>query len=396
MSDALPRQQILIVDDEPSNIRILVECLKPDYELMVARGGFEALEHARNAEQLDLVLLDIQMPEMDGYEVCRSLKADSRLRTIPVIFITAMNEERDEAQGFELGAVDYITKPFSTVIVKARVDTHMELKRHRDHLEKLAEQRARQLVHAERLVQLGTLSAGIAHEISNPMTYISLSATMLQKLFDGIVPSVQRAFENKAEDREEFRKFLEQGQNYLDSFTEGVSRIQSIVGSMKKFARRDTEEKKQTDLEECIEDALRICHSALKYNVEVEKTFDRNLPFIQANAQQLGQVFTNLFNNAAHAMEGRKDGELIIAAGPMDDTRVRVTVEDNGHGIPQDKMETIWEAFMTTKGPEKGTGLGLSISKGIIEDHGGRIFAEQRPEGGARFIIELPVSQSAA
>ncbi|NCC51160.1 MAG: hybrid sensor histidine kinase/response regulator [Spartobacteria bacterium] len=386
------RQRILIVDDEPSNIRILVECLKTDYELNVARGGKEALELAHSTEGLDLILLDIQMPEMTGYEVCRQLKAGSGVKDIPVIFITALSEERDEAKGFDLGAVDYITKPFSTVIVKARVDIHMELKLHRDHLEELAEQRAKQLVHAERLVTLGTLSAGIAHEVSNPLTYISLSAVMMRKMFDDMRPVVERSFEYSEEDREKFRTLLQQGEAYLNSFTEGTERIEAIVKSMKKFARRDTDEKTRCAIDEALNDALRICHSALKYNIEVTQHLDPTLPPIIANSQQLGQVFTNLLNNAAHAMEGRKDGKILIRTEQVDPGHIRITVEDNGHGIPKDKFEAIWEAFMTTKGPEKGTGLGLSISKGIINDHGGSIRAENVETGGARFIIELPVN----
>jgi len=392
MTDEIRRQRILIVDDEPSNIRILVECLKTDYELIVARSGQEALELAYATPVLDLILLDIQMPEMTGYEVCLQLKSKKAVQDIPVIFITALSEERDEAKGFDLGAVDYITKPFSPVIVKARIDIHMELKLHRDHLEELAEQRAKQLVHAERLVTLGTLSAGIAHEISNPLTYISLSAVMMQKMLEEMLPIIELSFEHRDEEREKFRTLLERSNAYLSSFSEGTERIETIVRSMKRFARHDDDVKIHCSVEDAIDDALRICYSALKYNITVEKNFVPDLSDVMANSQQLGQVFTNLFNNAAHAMDGRKDGRILIKTEQLDPEHLRIIVEDNGHGIPDDKIELIWDAFMTTKGPEEGTGLGLSISKGIIEDHGGTIRAENNENQGARFIIELPVN----
>lgn len=135
---------VMIVDDIKANIDILVDTLRSDYEISVAMDGKAALE-AIAEDKPDLILLDIMMPEMDGYEVCKRLKACESTKNIPVIFITAMTEERDEAKGLALGAVDYITKPFSLELVKSRVRNQIELKRHRDHLEELVARRTRQL-----------------------------------------------------------------------------------------------------------------------------------------------------------------------------------------------------------------------------------------------------------
>lgn len=135
MENISEEQKVLIVDDEPANIRILIETLKGRYHLIGATCGKEALDCALSDDPPDLILLDILMPDMDGYEVCARLKHEERTRHIPVIFITVMEEDADEARGFELGAVDYITKPFSPATVNARVKTHLELKRHRDRLE---------------------------------------------------------------------------------------------------------------------------------------------------------------------------------------------------------------------------------------------------------------------
>lgn len=138
------RQKILIVDDEPANIKVLGEMLMYEYQISFAGTGQEALElTVKNAP--DLILLDIVMPDMDGYEVCRKLKSQESTAKIPVIFITAKNSEEDEAKGFEIGAVDYITKPFSLTVVQARVKTHLELKRHRDFLEWLLQKRTSEL-----------------------------------------------------------------------------------------------------------------------------------------------------------------------------------------------------------------------------------------------------------
>jgi len=132
------RSSILIVDDQPTNIRVLGEALKNDYQIKMATTGLKALEIASSDDPPDLILLDIIMSGIDGYEVCKKLKESHKTEKIPVIFITAKNQESDETKGLEYGAVDYITKPFSTPIVKARVKTHLELKRHRDILEDLS------------------------------------------------------------------------------------------------------------------------------------------------------------------------------------------------------------------------------------------------------------------
>lgn len=129
---------ILIVDDSPMNIKVLGETLKSTYKIRIATDGRKALEIARSTPAPDLILLDIIMPGMDGYEVCRKLQSDHSTKNIPIIFVTSMDEEKDETKGLELGAVDYITKPFSLPIVQARLKTHIELKQHRDFLENLS------------------------------------------------------------------------------------------------------------------------------------------------------------------------------------------------------------------------------------------------------------------
>ena len=188
MSNKFERATILLVDDEPANLQILMAALREQYNLLVAKNGKEALVRARGDSTPDLILMDVEMPLMSGYEACTALKEDDKLCDIPLIFITVLSAEEDETTGFSLGAVDYITKPFSPSVVRARVSTQLELKRHRDNLEALAEERAQQLIHAERLATLGSMAAGIVHEINNPLLYVSLSTEMLQREFDRVFP----------------------------------------------------------------------------------------------------------------------------------------------------------------------------------------------------------------
>lgn len=140
------RFTILVVDDEPTNLSLMNQILQNDYHVKVARNGTKALEIAFSENPPDLVLLDIMMPGIDGYNVCRELKRKPETRQIPVIFLTGMNSEKNEEAGLKLGAVDYITKPFNSSIVKARVHNHIQLKRHQDHLEELVKERTRELI----------------------------------------------------------------------------------------------------------------------------------------------------------------------------------------------------------------------------------------------------------
>ncbi len=150
MNDDPEKQRILIVDDEPDNIRILAEALADDYELFGATNGNEAIECASGRERPDLILLDIIMPDMNGYEILKALKAGTNTRDIPVIFITVMGRELNELRGFEMGAVDYVMKPFSPAIVRERVRTHLELKYYRDYLEDIVHKRTDELVLSNR------------------------------------------------------------------------------------------------------------------------------------------------------------------------------------------------------------------------------------------------------
>lgn len=145
----MSKDTIFIVDDVPTNIKILSEALQDEFEILFATSSRKALD-VISSNPPDLILLDVQMPEMDGYELCGLLKDDPRLHTIPVIFITAMSEEEDETRGFECGAVDYVRKPFKPMIVKSRVRTHVELKKHRDNLESLVQERTEELLNTQK------------------------------------------------------------------------------------------------------------------------------------------------------------------------------------------------------------------------------------------------------
>ena len=191
-NDIKKNSKILIVDDVPQNIQVLANILKKaGYQLGFAKDGKTALAHIEST-QFDLILLDIMMPEMDGHEVCARLKRAKKSKDIPVIFISAKDEIQDKTKGFELGAVDYITKPFDAQEVLARVKTHLTLHHYTVKLEQMVEERTRQLIHAERLATLGTFSAAIIHEINNPLSYIMGNAKLLELFWQSAKPILER------------------------------------------------------------------------------------------------------------------------------------------------------------------------------------------------------------
>jgi len=387
MNEQLNRFRLLIADDEPSNLRALVETLRDLGEITVATNGREALDRAK-ANPPDLMLLDINMPAPNGYDICRQARTDRVLKNIPIIFCTTFDAEEDEALGFQVGGADYITKPFSPSIVLARVKTHLELKRHRDHLEALAETRARQLVHSERLATLGTLAAGIAHELNNPLACVMMHADFMLHRLKALPLTGGDAF---PESCIPILDYVESTRTTLQAIIDDSDRMARIVAGMRGYAKREDENFKLAPLSASVDNALKLCFHKLKNHVETKTRFDSDLPPVRMHPQQIEQVLINLINNAVDAIEETgKEGLIEISIERVSD-QLRLTLDDNGSGIPPSKLETIWDAFFTSKG-DKGTGLGLSISRGIIQEHGGNISAQNRPEGGARFVILLPVA----
>ncbi len=390
----MQRQTVLIVDDEAVNLKMLKAYLvAAGYDVLEALDGLQAIEMAK--EQPDLVLLDVMMPDMDGFETCCKLKENQATRDIPVVFLSALHDVRTKVYGFELGGVDYVSKPFEAKELLARVRTHLTLRRQeieiREYarkLEQMVEERTRQLIHADRLATLGTFSSAIIHEISNPSTYIGGNAELLKFFWSNAKPIVERHIEEDTTGM--VAKLTPNINAIIDAIQEGNQRISTIVSRLRTYGRRESAQMRTCSLEEPVYDAINLLQHRLKRGNSVEVLVSPGLE-LYCDPQKLSQGFVNLINNAIDAVEsvGQQAKITIEATNSKDGILIRTG--DNGPGIAVDAEEQIFEPFFTTKSKETGTGLGLFIVKSIVEEHGGEVcIARSHDGGGAEFDIFLP------
>lgn len=410
------RSQLLLVDDSAMNLDTLLATLGSQYDLRVAIDGQSALDLIADGYHPDLILLDIMMPGQDGYDVCKKLKADKSTRDIPIIFLTALDSDEDEAKGLALGAIDYISKPFNPAIVIHRVKTHLTLKQHQEHLQNLVQTKTKELTEAykdmklvhdqllqqEKMASIGQLAAGVAHEINNPAGFIGSNLNSLQKyvanMNEGIAflertimsmndPEVATEVK-KMKRRLKFEFIREDIDDLIKESKDGIDRIALIVRNLKGFSRAEDDTPKPTDLKECLEGSLSIAWNEIKYKAKVEKNY-QELPLIQCLPQQLSQIFVNLLVNAAQAIEDQ--GIITVNTRQEKDWAV-VEIGDNGSGISPENLEKIFVAFYTTKSVGKGTGLGLSICHDIVQKHQGTITVASTVGEGTCFTIKLPIT----
>ncbi|OUL35811.1 hybrid sensor histidine kinase/response regulator [Nostoc sp. T09] len=426
---------VLIVDDNPANLGVLSDALdQAGLEVWVAKSGKVALERVKYALP-NLILLDVMMPEIDGFETCRQLKANPQTQDIPVIFMTALSDTTNKVEGFQVGAVDYITKPFQQQEVLSRVKLHLKLHnlgQELEHKNTLLEQKfveANQayddlkqlqikLVQGEKLSSLGQMFAGISHEINNPVDFIygnlihanEYTQEMLhllhlyQEEYPNPTPRIQAELE--VTDIEFIDNDL---LNLLKSMNFGARRIREIVKSMQIFSHVDEVRLAEVDIHECIDGTLTILNHRLKAQPEhpgIEVVKDYNLfQLVECYVGQMNQVFMNIIANAIDALdeynqqrslEDIKQNPSLIKIRTMmsEDDWVAIHIADNGPGICEEVKAKLFNPFFTTKAVGKGTGLGLSISHQIIvEKHGGSIECQSTPGKGTEFAIKIPVQQ---
>ncbi|HPO49039.1 MAG TPA: response regulator [Spirochaetota bacterium] len=390
---------VLIVDDNPTNLKILGKMLENiGFNVRGARSGEECLNSVA-ASKPDIVLLDIHMPGMDGYEVCKKLKSDSESSDIPVIFISALSEEFNKVQGFEFGGVDYITKPFELKDVELRVKTHLLLKDRTCKLKAaLSElrQKEQQLIQSEKMAALGVLTSGVAHEINNPVNFIYNSFNALKSKIDALENSINK--EGSLSQDKNFLSLTEDIPQIYKNISNGLDYIVNIVKSLKIYSRMDKDELVVSNIDELLDSALLILYHRYKNNIKIEKKC-LDLPKIKCHPGKLSQVFINILSNSIDAIEEdsainsdeKKTGFISIDAKTENDAKdVVIEFSDNGLGIDEEHKNKIFDPFWTSKEVGKGTGLGLSISLSIIKELNGDIRIESVKGKGTVVKVIIP------
>ncbi|MBD2359964.1 hybrid sensor histidine kinase/response regulator [Anabaena minutissima FACHB-250] len=403
MSDSF-KNSILIVDDIPTNIKVLFVILnQAGFKVSVAKSGKSALKKAEETLP-NLILLDVMMPEMDGFETCYQLKENPITKNIPVIFMTARSDLIDKVKGLKLGAVDYITKPIEYEEVLARINIHLELRRTQL---KLAQE--------EKMSTLGQLISGIAHEINNPINFISGNLihaqnyiadllkllNLYEKHTKNSIPAIQ-TYTNEI-DLDFIKQDLPQ---LLSSMRIGTERVEKIVRSLRLFSRLDDTQFQLFNIHEGIDSTLIILSNRIKSTstsaeINIVKNYGE-LPLVECYAGQLNQVFMNLLANAIDAIEESLIGQIsdtpkieICTAITDDQTSISITISDNGIGISEEVQERMFDQFFTTKPLGKGTGFGLAIVHEIIvEKHRGTLEVKSSIGEGAQFLITIPIQQA--
>jgi two-component system, sensor histidine kinase and response regulator len=366
------RSRVLIVDDIPANIQLVASILRPEnYDLNFAQNGIDALQ-LLSQRPFDLILLDLHMPEMDGFQVCEKLKENPDLKEIPVIFLTAISETDQIVKGLRMGAVDYITKPFEPLELLARVRTQLALKAAWDKIRW-------QNKELERLnTEKSELMGMVAHDLKNPLTVIFSGVEYLRNRETGLAGSSSRR---------------------LNNMLIAVQRMNALVGN---FLSLESIEAGKLRLQSEPIQAAEILRTLVAHYqewanlraIEVHLEIQARLP-IETDPLALQQILENLFSNALKYTPTQKKIWLRLLHQPESIYPVRFEIEDQGPGIELSEQEHLFKAFTPLSSPlaegEHSTGLGLAIVKKLTALLGGQVSYKSEWGEGSCFIVELPL-----
>ncbi len=370
---------VLVVEDEEINIEYIANLLEKKYDVKVAFNGQQAVKILESVI-VDLVLLDIKMPKMDGFEVAKYITSDSKLKNIPFIFLTASNDQDSIVKGFELGAKDYITKPFNKAELVVRVANHI-----RTHLLQLElkasmeEIRSQQqmLIQQSKLSAMGEMTSMLAHQWRQPLNAISV---LLQEI------QIKKSM-NLLSD-EEFDTVSDKIKSKLEYMSKTIDDFRDFF--------KPNKDKKEFNLIDAVNSAYNITQIKLdslyiQHSVDIKSGLDKEYFTLSSYEGEFKQVIINLINNAVDAIEENTDSTepryINTLLDAKEDTII-IKITDSGKGIPEDMKEKIFEPYSSTKLEQNGSGLGLYMSKMIIEKNmGGTISAVNAGEGACFTIM---------
>jgi len=350
--------KILIVDDAVDTVELLKKRLRFEgYDTAEAYDGEEALKQVAEYNP-DLIILDVMMPKLDGYEVCQRLKSNENTKYIPILMLTAKSEVEDKVKGLDIGADHYLAKPFNYKELSARVRSLVAVKAARE-----------KLVEEEKSKALERMMEEVEHEIRNPLTSIG-------------------GFARRVYNR------LPQGdpnKKYMEMIINDVARLENMIKELLELETTAISYRELTNINDVIVEALKSFKQDLEdRGIEARTELGDNLPLISIDQEQMKMALANLVENSIEAMQNKL--KILKVTSRISDGRIEIQVSDTGKGIPKDKIKNIFDPFFTSK--TRGPGVGLTFVLKIIQEHRGTVSVESEPGKGTIFTIRLPLKRA--
>ena len=319
----------------------------------------------------DIILLDILMPDINGFELCKELKSIAKYTNIPVMFLTVLEDKKDVIKGLELGAVDYVSKPVEPAILKARIQTHLKLKHFQDKLINDIKQKDDILIKQSKLATLGEMFENITHQWKQPLSIVNMASGNIR---------VQKDFGT-----------LDDNNLYdsLESIETSIKHLDQTIDDFRDFLQEDSQ-KQYFNIKDTVTKTLILLNSKFK-NIDINIQNDVQNIEIFALKNDLIQVLMNILSNAEDALKS-KDGDkrIRISSNTQNDVLI-LKINDNGGGIKNEILDTMFDKYITTKGKKKGTGIGLYMSKKLIEERLNGEIKSYNENNGACFNISFPI-----
>jgi len=367
---------VLVVEDTVEVVRVIHTVLRQQFRLFTAPNGARGLELALK-HLPDVIITDLMMPEMDGYEMTRQLRADPRTRHTPVLMLTARGEVDDRLHGIESGVTEYLTKPFNNRELLSTVQKHAA-----------ASERTADRVLTQQMDSLETIAGGLAHEINNPLNYVRNAFTRV-RLDVTEVFKLTAATPDGDADRAKIAKLETRTLKMFETAQSGLTRIGETVALMRRYSREGfARVARSHDVFAGARDVAALVASSTGRAVELVLELDGEA-FVECVPEELHQAISNLVQNAVEACE--EETGRVVVRGSVDNGVAIIAVSDNGYGISPEDRARIFTPFFTTKAPGKGLGLGLTIVWRVVHGLGGSVTVESERGKGTTFFLRLPM-----
>lgn len=365
---------LLVVDDTPDILHLIMDLLNKEYNLKLINDPLKAVEMLKTKPDLDLMLFDIMMPQVDGYELCKIVKEDLFYKKIPVIFLTALEKPSDIIRGFEIGAVDYVTKPFIPEVLKARIKTHVDLKLTNDALKEELEEKEKMLFRQSRMTTLGEMFENVTHQWKQPLSIINVGCSALKMNYEFDELSMEDVIQT------------------IDMVISESDYLTQTIDDFRDFSREDNE-KEESDIHTLFEHASEILSFRFeKTDIEIFNNIQNYKLRIYKNF--FIQVLINILDNSIDALQKKSSKKYIKVDSTLKDDIFILKICDNGGGINMQEPELVFEKYATTKDKKENSGLGLYMTREILRKKLDAEIVAYNQEEGACFELSFKIANN--